>query len=187
MNVYALLGPLAILITWLTYAFLYLVRDKSAHTTLSEVGAIGSRNYIIFCSGLLASGIIVFLFIRLWFVDALQLPPVFLYIAGIAALVLQPIIAIVPMRGKVMARMHDTAAYIESALLPIMAFMIARSSVLPVGVRLVCLALTLFMVYLVFEFWRNFLKPRFILVQIAFGLSFHLIILISTTSKLITG
>lgn len=187
MNHAVILGPLAIFLSWLTYGSLFLVRDKSGHTTLSEVGALDRRNYAIFCMGLLTCGILMYLFVRLWLMDALQLPQVFLYLAGIATLVFQPIIAIVPLRGKVMGRIHDAAAYAECALLPVMGLMIARSPALPVGVRLVCWALTVFMVYLVFEFWRNFLKPRFILVQMAFGLSFHFIILIATTSKLITG
>ena len=178
-----LLGPFSILIAWLVYWVVYFKSDRTGHTTLSSVVASNQRNYWLFCIGLVASGIFFFVFARNWLVSELQLPRVFLYIVGIAALFFQSIIAVVPMKGKYKMMAHNVAAYGECTLMPVVAIFVAQSRALPMVVRAICWALVVFMLYLVVEFKRNFLKPRFIKVQAAFSASFHAIILLAIVTK----
>lgn len=181
------LGPLAILIVWAASCSVYFSSDRTGHTTLSAVAASNRRNYAIFTLGLLTSGILIFLFVRFWFINVLNLPPIFLYITGLATLIFQPIVALVPLRGKIVAKIHGIAAYGESILLPVLAAFIVTSPALPVVVRFVCLGLLSYMIYLALEFKKQLLTPRYILIQVAFVGCFHLTILIATLTKVITG
>lgn len=176
------LGPLAIVITWIAFLFVYFNTSREGHTTLSSVAAANKWNYWVFCIGLIASGLLIFVFIRDWLMPALQLPRIFLYITGVATLVCQPIIAIVPIGTKWQSAIHNGAAYIEWPLFPIMALMIAQSNVLPAVIRVVCWGLIGFMVYLAVEFRKNFLKPKFLHIQGLFIASFHTMLLLATFS-----
>lgn len=180
MNVW--LGPASVAVTWITYALVYTDIDRGKHCTLSSAATSTLRNYWIFMVGLVTSGLLTFIFIQNWLITALQLPGNFLYIAGIATLVFQPVIAIVPTGNKWQKYIHTIAAYCECMLLPFMAIIIAQSKVLPVVVRLICWMLIGFMLYLTLEFRKNFLKPRFIWVQTMFTATFHSIMMLATTT-----
>ena len=173
------LGPLAILLVWSMYSFVYFASDRQGHTTLSSVAASSRRNYWLFCSTLLVAGLMIFVFMRNWLIPTLELPRATLYLAFAAALVFQPIIAIVPLGNRWQSVIHNIAAYAECVLMPPIAVLIAQSHVLLWWVRMMCWGLVIFMVYLAFEFRRYFLKPKFIHIQAYFTASFHLIILIA--------
>lgn len=178
------LGPLSIIIAWITYTLIFVKTDRAGHFTLSSVAASSRRNYWIFCAGLIVGGMLFFLFVRDWLMDALALPDIFLYLTGIATLILQPIIAIVPLGNRLQNRIHNIAAWLESALIPVLAYFIVRSPALSSFARLVCLILLGGMLYLVFEFKKNFLKPRFLYIQVLYWTSFHLLVLTATISAL---
>ena len=179
------LGPLAIIIVWTAYSMVYYKTDRTGHTTLSGVAASTKKNYWIFSTGLFVSGVLMFLFVRLWYLDALDLPLTFLYLTGLATLLFQPLIAFVPYSKGVKTIIHNIAAYAESAILPILAVFIAQSRQLPFLIRTVCWLILLIMLYSFIEFRRQFLKPRFIHVQAVYTASFHLIILLTTFSIII--
>ncbi len=173
------LGPLAIAIVWAMFSFVYFASDRRGHTTLSSVAASRKRNYWLFCSTLLVSGLLIFLFMKDWLIPTLELPSITMYLTFAAALVFQPVIAIVPLGNKWQSFVHNVAAYAECILMPPIAVFIAQSYVLPWWVRMMCWGLIVFMIYLAAEFRRYFLKPKFIHIQAYFTASFHLIILIA--------
>lgn len=181
------LGPLAILIIWVTYCLVYLRHDRQGHTTLSGVVASTRRAYWTFLIGMLVSGILIFLFFKLWLVNVLALPSLVIWLVGLVALVFQPIVAIIPMSGGIKTRVHDFAAYAEGLFIAVIALFIAQSRQLPTGARVVCWLLFLFMIYLAREFKRNLLKPKFIRVQAMYAASFHVIVLIAITAYKLTN
>jgi hypothetical protein len=175
-----ILGPLAILLAWTTFAILFFTSDRTGQTTFSGLSTTRKRSYALFSSGLVVSGLLIFLFVKFWFAEALKLPDIFTYIVAFSTLILQPVGAIAPFKDENAKDTHNLAIYLEGALLPVMAVLIARSPILSIGVTVVCWSIIAFMLYLLFEFRRQFLKPRFIFVQVGYIACFHLIILIAT-------
>lgn len=175
-----ILGVLAALVTFSTFAAVYFAAESKDHPTLSSIGSASNKTYTIMSVGVTASGILLFLFARNWLVSTLALPKPFLYLAGVTGLVCYPIAALVPYTGKWRKVIHNVAVFTACTLFLVMGYMIARSYVLPKGIGHLIMFIIALMLYLVYEFRRRFPTPKFIFVQALYIGSFYVIILLAT-------
>ncbi len=181
------LGPLAILVAWSVDLIIFFSFDRGEHYTFSSIGASHKKAYALFATSTFIAGVLIFFFFKNWMINALMLPRIFLPVAALGALFLQSIVAFVPRTIGLKRRIHDVAAYIECALLPVMGLIISRSPVLNKLVQYICLFIVIFMIYLYYEFKKRFLRPQFIYIQALYYGSFHLIVLLATFSVWIKG
>lgn len=115
-----------------------------------------------------------------WLAPALGLSPVFLWLLVIAVIG-QLLALLIPSTGGKMTTLHDITAYSMHFLLTPMAFIISLGSNIPTVTKNCTLALSFCMAFLLILFvFVKRTKDYSLYFQTAYGLSFHVVILLST-------
>lgn len=146
----------------------------SSHAALSKQGIV--YYFLTFSVHLL----LFTLFAIEWFVPSLELPAAFAWLLLIAV-VGQLLALLIPSTGGKMTFWHDITAYTMHFLLTPLVFMIALTSNLEAFTRALVLIIGVAMVGLLFMFlFVKKSKDYSLYLQTAYGLSFHIAILVAT-------
>jgi hypothetical protein len=120
-----------------------------------------------------------YLFVTRWYVPALALPRIYVYLA-IVAILGQLVAIIVPAVDGLKEKIHDTGAYLMTfALAPLTALLVLSAA--PAAIKVLAIVGTLYMVSSVVLFFAlKTTRARYLFYQAVYVAVFHLIILVST-------
>jgi len=179
-----ILGPLAILLSWLMFGYVFYTMRHLRHPTFSKLAASAKQTYLLFAVCLSVSGILIYIFMLKWFINEFALPTLFTVLATLAITV-QFVTAWVPDTKGWKHRLHHEAAWTEAWLLMPMALLISASPNISILIQAWCALVILIMLFLVLSSYKITNESRFVYYQAAYIMCFHIIILTTTFSRVV--
>jgi hypothetical protein len=178
---YKILGPLSISVTWL--GLLFLIRhwkgNKSMSFSLHAAQTRTAQIYYFFLFGITLP--LFYLFVTRWFVPALRLPRLYIYIVSVALLGQLIAILIPAIEGR-KEKIHNLGAYLMAfCLIPLTVLLVFSN--LPLIIKILAIIGALYMTSTIaLSFVTKAIQQKFLPFQAAFVGVFHCLILISMYS-----
>lgn len=179
MEVYKILGPIAVVQLWACLLFMIHKWPGNKSLTYSGHAATSKQASVYYFVVFTIHLVLLYLFVSRWFVPTFDLPLAFLNIIRIALLG-QLIALLVPSTGGRKTTIHDIAAYcMHMLLMPLSLFVVFGDNFSLVS-RVVAALTALYMVFVWIVFSLNKFSNYRLILQTFYGLSFHTVLLVAT-------